>query len=45
MTCIVLLNELESEFAWRNDPQHAVAYWGGWNAFIGATAQAADRCA
>ena len=40
MHYILLLNEPESEFAKRNDPQHAAAYWGGWNAFIGAMAQA-----
>jgi hypothetical protein len=37
---MLLLNETEAEFAKRNDPQQAGAYWGGWNAFIGAMAQA-----
>jgi hypothetical protein len=40
MQYILLLNEPESEFAKRNDPQQAAAYWGGWNAFIGAMQQA-----
>ncbi len=40
MQYMLLLNEPESEFAKRNDPQQAAAYWGGWNAFIGAMAQA-----
>lgn len=40
MQYMLLLNEPESEFARRNDPQQAAGYWGGWNAFIGAMAQA-----
>ena len=40
MQFILLLNEPESEFAKRDDPQQAGAYWGGWNAYIGAMAQA-----
>jgi hypothetical protein len=40
MQYMLLLNEPESEFAKRNHPEHAAAYWGGWNAFIGAMAQA-----
>lgn len=40
MQYMLLLNEPESEFAKRNDPGQAGAYWGGWNAFIGAMAQA-----
>jgi hypothetical protein len=40
MQFMLLLNETEAEFAKRNDPQQAGAYWGGWNAFIGAMAQA-----
>ena len=37
---ILLLNETEGDFAQRNDPVQAGAYWGGWSAFIGAMAQA-----
>jgi hypothetical protein len=40
MQYMLLLNETEAEFARRNDPAQAAAYWGGWNAFIGAMAQA-----
>ena len=40
MQYILLLNETEAEFAARNDPAQAGAYWGGWSAFIGAMAQA-----
>ena len=40
MQYILLLNEPESEFAKRSDPEQAGPYWGGWNAFIGAMAQA-----
>lgn len=40
MQYMLLLNEPETEFAKRNDPQQAAVYWGGWNAFIGAMAQA-----
>ena len=40
MQYMLLLNETESDFAKRNDPAQAGAYWGGWNAFIGAMAQA-----
>ena len=40
MQYMLLLNEPESEFAKRNDPEQAGAYWGGWNAFISAMAQA-----
>ena len=40
MQYMLLLNEPESEFAKRNDPAAAGEYWGGWNAFIGAMAQA-----
>ena len=39
MQYMLLLNEPESEFAKRNDPEAAGPYWGGWNAFIGALAQ------
>jgi hypothetical protein len=40
MQYMLLLNETEGEFAQRNHPEHAATYWGGWNAFIGAMAQA-----
>lgn len=40
MQYMLLLTEPESEFAKRNHPEHAEAYWGGWSAFIGAMAQA-----
>jgi hypothetical protein len=40
MQYILLLNEPETEFAKRNNPDFAAEYWGGWNAFIGAMAQA-----
>jgi hypothetical protein len=40
MQYMLLLNETASEFAKRNDPDQAGAYWGGWSAFIGAMAQA-----
>ncbi|OQW59572.1 MAG: hypothetical protein A4S14_05765 [Proteobacteria bacterium SG_bin9] len=40
MQFMMLLNETESEFAKRNDPAEAPHYWGAWNAFIGAMAQA-----
>jgi hypothetical protein len=40
MQFMLLLTEPESEFAKRNHPEHAAAYWGGWNAFIGAMTQA-----
>lgn len=40
MQFMLLFTEPESEFAKRNDPEHAGAYWGGWSAFIGAMAQA-----
>jgi hypothetical protein len=40
MQYMILLNETEAEFAKRENPAEAGAYWGGWNAFIGAMAQA-----
>lgn len=40
MRYMLLLSEPESEFAKRNHPDRAGPYWGGWNAFIGAMAQA-----
>lgn len=40
MQYMLMLNEPDSDFAKRDDPAQAGAYWGGWNAFIGAMAQA-----
>jgi hypothetical protein len=40
MQYMLLLNETEAEFAKRNHPDHAGAYWGGWTAFIGAMQEA-----
>jgi hypothetical protein len=40
MQYMLMLNETAEDYAKRNDPQHSDAYWGGWNAFIGAMAQA-----
>lgn len=40
MQYMLLFRETESEFAQRNDPAAAGPYWGGWNAYIGAMAQA-----
>lgn len=40
MQYMLILNETEADFAQRNDPQSADVYWGGWNSFIGAMAQA-----
>lgn len=40
MQYMLLLNETPEDFAKRNDPTTAGDYWGGWNAFIGAMAQA-----
>ena len=40
MQYMLMLNETEADFAMRNDPAQTATYWGGWNAFIGAMAQA-----
>lgn len=40
MQYMLIQRETEKEFAERNDPAHAAAYWGSWSAFIGAMAQA-----
>ena len=40
MQFMLILNETEQDFAQRADPQQAGAYWGGWNAFIGAMVEA-----
>lgn len=40
MHYMLLLNETSNDLAKRDDPAQAGGYWGGWNAFIGAMAQA-----
>ena len=40
MQFMLMLNETESDFAMRHHPDQTATYWGGWNAFIGAMAQA-----
>jgi hypothetical protein len=40
MQCILMFYETGAEFAKRNDPAAAPAYWGAWNAYIGALNQA-----
>jgi hypothetical protein len=40
MNYMLMLNETAAEFARRADPGETEAYWGGWNAFIGAMAAA-----
>jgi hypothetical protein len=40
MHYMLLFRETAGELAKREDPTQAGAYWGGWNAFIGAMAQA-----
>ncbi|MDN2578682.1 YciI family protein [Aquibium sp. ELW1220] len=40
MQFMLILNETAEDFARRADPALAGDYWGGWNAFIGAMAQA-----
>ena len=40
MHYMLMLNETAEDFARRTDPNETQAYWGGWNAFIGAMAQA-----
>lgn len=40
MQYMLLLNETADDFAARADPARADTYWGGWNAYIGALAQA-----
>ena len=40
MQFMLILNETPDDFARRADPAQAEEYWGGWNAFIGAMAQA-----
>lgn len=38
MQYMLIMTEPESEVAKRNDPQQAGAYFGAWNAFVGAIA-------
>ena len=40
MQYMLMLNESPDEFQQRADPARAGAYWGGWNAFIGAMREA-----
>lgn len=40
MQFMLILNETPEDFASRADPTQADAYWGGWNRFIGAMAEA-----
>jgi len=40
MQYMLLFTEPLSESAKRDDPEHAAAYWGGWNAYIVAMQQA-----
>jgi hypothetical protein len=40
MEYMIAFREPESEFAKRNDPAAAPAYWGAWMAYIGAMEQA-----
>jgi hypothetical protein len=40
MQFMLIMTETEAEFARRNHPEHAAAYWGGWTAFIGAMSAA-----
>jgi hypothetical protein len=36
MQYMLILNETDAQFAERQDPTKAEAYWGAWNAYIGA---------
>lgn len=40
MHFMILFHEPASEFAKRDNPAEAPAYWGAWNAYIGAMGQA-----
>lgn len=40
MQYIMMFYEQAAEFAKRNDPDTAPAYWGAWSAYIGALSQA-----
>jgi hypothetical protein len=38
MECMLLFYENAAELARRDDPAEAPAYWGAWNAYVGALA-------
>lgn len=40
MQYMLMFHESADEFAKRGSPAHADAYWGAWNAYIGAMGQA-----
>ena len=40
MQYMLIMTEYDTEIAKRDNPAEAPAYWGGWNAFVGAMAQA-----
>ena len=40
MDYVLLYNETPAELGKGNDPAHADAYWGGWNAYMTAMQQA-----
>lgn len=40
MQYMILFAEPDAQFAERDDPEKAGAYWGAWNAYIGAMGQA-----
>jgi hypothetical protein len=40
MQYMLLFTETEADFAKRNHPEEAGAYWGGWSAYIGALREA-----
>lgn len=40
MQFMLIYNETAEDFAQRNNPEAAPAYWGAWNAYIGAMGQA-----
>ena len=40
MQYMIMFTETAEDLAKRDDPVQLGAYWGGWNAFIGAMAQA-----
>ena len=40
MQFMLIFQETAEDFAQRESPEHANAYWGAWNAYIGAMSQA-----
>jgi hypothetical protein len=40
MQFMLMMNETKAERTRRDDPAQAAAYWGSWNAFIGAMREA-----